>query len=306
MAGTSNCVAAGSGGTCANTTGSFTCGCATGYTGDGTTSGTGCTDIDECMTGANNCVTAVNYGVCTNTGGSYTCGCATTHAGDGRTTGSGCKARPELLWYRFDGTGTTVPNHAISPPAGTENATLMGALTQGGTGQCTGAVIGSGTSASTDYVNTGWATDLTGTSWTISFWSSDIGPSTTLFYIFGDANAGSFRCFTNGVAGANNWILRGTFSDVLLPGGAITAPTLNTFVYDSVAGNIRAYLNGTLVNTVAQAGPVINGAGPFKIVGYGTNVGMPAAGKLDEFRVYNRALSDTEIAELATPVCPWP
>ncbi len=43
---------------------------------------------------------------------------------------------PELLWYRFDGTGTTVPNLASAPPVGTNNATLMGGLTQGGTDLC--------------------------------------------------------------------------------------------------------------------------------------------------------------------------
>ena len=172
---------------------------------------------------------------------------------------------PELLWYKFDGTGTTVPNLASAPPAGTANATLMGGLTQGGTDLCPatsgGTVIGTGVSSTTDFVNTGWATNLTGMSWTISFKTADITSSATLFYIFGDASAGSFRCFTNGVAGANNWILRGTLTDVLVPGGAVVAPKTTTFVYDMSAGNIKAYLDGVLVNTVAQAGPTITGTG---------------------------------------------
>ncbi|MBL0015843.1 MAG: T9SS type A sorting domain-containing protein [Bacteroidetes bacterium] len=205
---------------------------------------------------------------------------------------------PELLWYKFDGTGTSVPNLASTPPPGTATATLMGGLTQGGSDICDGTVIGTGISSTTDYVNTGWATNLSGTSWTISFRTKDITPSSTLFYVFGDAGAGTFRCFTNGVAGPNNWWLRGGFTDVSLNGGAIVGPTMNTFVYDMGLGNIKAYLNGVLVNTVAQTGPTIAGAGPLKVVGYSGNVGAPAGGKLDDFRVYNRALNAQEILDI--------
>ena len=51
---------------------------------------------------------------------------------------------PEILYYKFDEVGTTVTNYATNPPAGTATATLMGAVTQGSTGQCNGAIIGSG------------------------------------------------------------------------------------------------------------------------------------------------------------------
>ena len=204
---------------------------------------------------------------------------------------------PELLYYKFNGTGTTITNNATTPPTGTSTAILMGGLSQGSVGLCGGAIIGSGNAASTDYVNTGWATSLSG-SWTISFWSSNITPSTTLFYIFGDGNALGFRCFTNGVAGANNWILRGGFTDVLLSGGATVAPHVNTFVYDATLGNIKAYLDGVLVNTVAQASVTISGTGPFKVMGYNSNVGAPLGGLLDEFRVYNHALTAAEVLSL--------
>ncbi len=209
---------------------------------------------------------------------------------------------PELLYYKFDGAGATVPNMASAPPAGTGTANIMGGITQGGSGKCGGALIGSGVSATTDYLNTGWATNLSGTSWTISFWSSNITPSATLFYIFGDLGAGSFRCFTNGVAGANNWILRGTMTDVLLSGGATVAPHMNTFVHDITLGNVKAYLDGVLVNTVAQGPPTISGAGPFKVMGYGSNVGAPSGGLLDDFRIYNHALTAAEVMNLYTSV----
>lgn len=206
---------------------------------------------------------------------------------------------PDIIHYRFDEAGTSVTNRASNPPASTATAVLNGALSQGAHINTTNlsAALGSGNASSTDYVNTGWATSLSG-SWSISFFSSEITPSSTLFYIMGDASAASFRIFTNGVAGANNWILRGSFSDVLLAGGAVQATTLNTFVYDSVAKNIKAYLNGVLVNTVVQDPLSVSGTGPFKVIGYSSNVGLNAGGKLGDVRIYSRALSSGEVTDI--------
>ena len=208
---------------------------------------------------------------------------------------------PEILHYNFNGVGTTVPNLALTPPVGAENATIMGGVTLGGVGQCeTTALVGSGIPSSTDYLNTNWNTNLGTTSWTISFWSSGFSNAAALYYIFGDTSANSFRCFTNGVAGANNWILRGGgLTDIYLNGGAIATPTMNTFVYDNVTNTVKAYLNGVLVNTVAQTTPNIVGSSPLKVMGYGTNIGAPSGGMLDDFRIYNRALTDTEVLNLS-------
>lgn len=214
------------------------------------------------------------------------------------------QALPDILYYKFDETGTNVTNLASSPPAGTTTATIQGAVSQGGTGACinNGALIGSGVSSTTDYLNTGWAPDLGTSSWTIAWWSEGFGSTASLYYIFGDVSTNSFRCFTNGVAGTNNWILRGGgLTDVLLSGGALSTPTFNAFVYDNTTNQVKAYLNGVLVNTVNQGAPNITGTGPLKVMGYNTNVGAPAGGKLDEFRIYRRALSDTEIAALMQP-----
>jgi hypothetical protein len=207
---------------------------------------------------------------------------------------------PELFYYRFDETGTTITNYASNPPVGTATASIVGTgHSQGGTGQCNTGLVGTGTSSTNDYVNTNWVTSLSG-SWTISFWSSNIAGNTSLWYIFGDPNAGSLRCFTNGVAGANNWILRGPMSDIIITGGATPGNNLNTFVYDETAGQLRGYLNGTLVNTVTQATPiVISGPGPFKVGAYSGNSSLN--GTLDEFRMYNRALSAAEVAGLLNP-----
>lgn len=212
---------------------------------------------------------------------------------------------PEVLYYDFNGSGTSVPNLASAPPVGTTTATILGGVTQGGSGTlCNGTLIGSGISSTTDYLNTGWVTSITSASaWTISFRTANFGSTTALYYIFGDASASSFRCFTNGVAGPNNWILRGTgLTDVFANGAAVAAPTMTTFVYDPALANIKAYINGVLVNTVAQGSFTLNGTGPFKVMGYSANIGAPAGGLLDEFRLYSRALTAAEVAQLYNPM----
>ena len=210
--------------------------------------------------------------------------------------------QPELLHYKFNGSGTTVPNLALTPPAGTATATISGGQSQGGTGICDGTLIGTGGSSNSDFVNTNWATNLTGTSWTISLKLANITPGTSLDYLFGDNTAGSFRCFANGAAGAGNLLLRGNINDVIITGGAATAAHTSTFVYDAVAGNIKGYLDGTLVTTVAQTPVAISGTGPFKVGGYSGSSGLPAGSLLDEFRLYSRALSAADVQALTACV----
>lgn len=205
---------------------------------------------------------------------------------------------PELLYYNFEGSGTSVPNLATMPPTGTATATLVGAMSQGSPGICNGALLGTGGLSTADYLNTGWAPALGNGAWTVSFRTSNISSSSTLFYIFGDPGTSSWRVFTNGVAGPNNWIMRGPITDVLISGGAVMAATMNTWVYDPVAGNVKAYLDGVLVNTVTQPALNVTGAGPLKVGAYGSNTGLPLGGRLDDLRVYNRALSAQEVLDL--------
>lgn len=206
---------------------------------------------------------------------------------------------PEYIWYKFDSTGTTVPNFASNPPTGTATATLMGGLTQNANGICNGSVMGTGVSSTNDYVNTGWAPNLGTGSWTISWRAQGISTNTTLYYIFGDLGTNSFRCFTNGVAGSTNWIIRGGgLTDVYINGGALLTPTVCTYVYDQPLAQVRAYLNGNLVSTVSQGTVNITGTGPLKVVGYSSNVGAPVGGMLDDFRVYNRALNPQEVLSI--------
>lgn len=204
---------------------------------------------------------------------------------------------PDLLHYKFDGTGTSVTNYASAPPVGTTTGTIVGAQTQTGVINCMNALVGTGTTA--DYVNTGWATSLTG-SWSISFWVSAINqPTATLQYIFGDGAAGSFRCFTNGVAGAGNWILRGTgITDTYVYGAATATPNMVTFVYDKTAGTLTGYKNAVVSNTTAQTAFTVSGAGPFKVGHYASNNGLGALGLMGDFRIYTTALTPAQVTAL--------
>lgn len=208
---------------------------------------------------------------------------------------------PDIMHYKFDGTGATVTNYATGTSPAPATATLAGGLTQGATipGTVIQAVTGTGVSATTDFVNTGWATNLSG-SWSISFFTSNIGASSTLFYMFGDAGAGSFRAFTNGVAGPTNWWMRGTgMTDTPANGAALVATTMTTFVYDASANETRSYVNGVLNSTVTQTAAVtFAGSGPFKVAGYSANVGLPLGGLMGDFRMYGRALTATEIVDI--------
>ncbi len=206
---------------------------------------------------------------------------------------------PEILYYKFNGVGTSVINYASAPPLGTAVATINGGITQGAVGSCDGALIGSGISAASDYLNTNWAPNIGNGSWSIVFKTAGFSSTTTLYYIFGDINSNSFRCFTNGVAGANNWIIRGGgITDTYINGGATASETTCAFVYDSPANVLRGYLNGVLVSTVAQSVVNISGIGPLKVMGYSTNVGAPQGGLMEEFRLYSHALTSPEVLQL--------
>lgn len=203
---------------------------------------------------------------------------------------------PEVFWYRFDETaGTQTQNFAV-PGRGTAFAPVMGGLTMGPSGQFGDGLIGAGGAGGTDYVNTGWATDIGTSSWTISLWLNNLVPGTPLYYFFGDPGAATFRCFLNGIAGVGAIALRGGgMTDVFVPGIA-PGPTVVHFVYDATIPDVKAYVNGVLALTVPQAALNINGAGPFKVGGYSTSAGMSPGSMMDEFRFYSRALDAVEVA----------
>lgn len=203
------------------------------------------------------------------------------------------QALPELIYYKFD-QGATIVNDA-STPVGNNPATITGTgLSVGGVGLFGQALQGTGVASAGGVINTGWPTTING-SFTIGFWTGNIAPSSTLWYIFGDAAAGGLRCFTNGVAGANNWLLRGGFPDITATGAATMTPNFVHFVYDAAASEMRSYINGVLNQTAtAPTNYSVTGTN-FQVGGYASNSNLN--GLMDEFRWYNRALTVGEILQ---------
>ncbi|XP_078373863.1 pancreatic secretory granule membrane major glycoprotein GP2-like [Oculina patagonica] len=126
---------------CSNTSGSYTCTCKAGFSGDGKS----CDDIDECVSGVHDCSSLAS---CTNTLGSYSCSCNHPYIGDGKsctvsaeecqnyqnltsadrkiTFNDGTVSKCDLNhvgWYRFQGAAGTKmatscpPEHNCGTPA---------------------------------------------------------------------------------------------------------------------------------------------------------------------------------------------
>ena len=208
---------------------------------------------------------------------------------------------PERAYFKFNTeTGGQVTNES---PVGTRvsaSGTLTGLSLVSG-GQFGSALGGGAGAASTGFkFHTGWSNNLSG-AWTMSMWFSGISNTLTNNYLFGDPG-NSFRAFTGSglVSNAGNLLLRGTgLTDVLVTGcfNASGSPVVIHFVYDPALANIKAYVNGALSLTVTQsASMAFTGGTGFTLGGYGSNNCLPTGGKIDEFRLYNRALSATEIA----------
>lgn len=206
--------------------------------------------------------------------------------------GSYSQTVPEYMYFKFDAAGNQT--NFASAPVGNNPATLTG-LTVGSTGEFGTALVGNGLASGTNNLNTGWSTTMPSTGWTISFWLNNF-PATaaTTFYYWGDASGSTFRCFTGGVAGNGNLWVRGTgLTDV--PINAIPAtPTVIHVVYTGTS--CRVYFNGVFNSSVVEPTVTLTGTSGFFVGGYGASNSFSAGTLMDEFRMYNRALSDAEVA----------
>lgn len=206
---------------------------------------------------------------------------------------------PDLIHYKFDsGDATNSATGAVG--SGTSGANVGWANTTplvAGNGAPYAASIAPG---ATCQISTNWIPNLGAGDWSIGAFIKIQPSGATLQYPFGAVTAGSFRCFTNGVAGANNWLLRGAgLPDVSAPGSAVPGVT-NHVVWcrDSAAQQVRAYWNGVLVNTVSTAGNTVNltGTAPLTVMRYDGNTStLTAGGLMDDFRLYGRCISADEI-----------
>jgi len=86
----------------------------------------------------------------------------------------------------------------------------------------------------------------------------------------------------------------GTFGSPLYGTGALTANTWAHLAATYDGATMRLYVNGVLVASRAQAGASATSANPLQIGG-DSIYGQYFTGMIDEVRIYNRALSVTEI-----------
>src|SRR5206468_505318 len=91
--------------------------------------------------------------------------------------------------------------------------------------------------------------------------------------------------------------------------GGVTAIPLNTLTHIAVVRdgvNVKFYINGVLDISVdaLDTNPFLSGANTLRIGGQGRGgVNRYVNGKIDEVRIYNRALTQTEIqSDMATPI----
>jgi hypothetical protein len=95
--------------------------------------------------------------------------------------------------------------------------------------------------------------------------------------------------------------------DTWIPGLSRTDPNHLAWVFSVASWDIKAYLNGVLVNVVPQFSSLPAGI-DFQVGGYGSEMGLAMGEWMDEFRVYARALSDAEIVDVmnCTEAAPTP
>lgn len=215
------------------------------------------------------------------------------------------QAVPEILYYKFDeGSGTNTANLAL-PAQGSPNPFISGHQLSASGGQFGGSLLGVTNGSGNNQVNTGWVTNLGSGSWTIGFWihlhGATSNGSSNLMYVFGDPTAGSFRCFINSSAGAGGLLMRGPLNEL----GSNGSPLLSGghyvhYVYNAATTSLQLYIDGTLNASNTQPGGLsINGTGAFQVAGYTGNSAESLRNgvNLDEFRVYNRALTASEISQ---------
>ena len=86
-----------------------------------------------------------------------------------------------------------------------------------------------------------------------------------------------------------------------------TALPLNTWTYLTGTydgATLRLYVNGVQVNSRAQTGPIAVSTNPLQIGG-DSIFGQYFQGRIDEIRIYNRALNPTEIqSDMVSPITP--
>lgn len=224
------------------------------------------------------------------------------------TPSFGSSAKPELLYYKFNGTGANTPNLAINPPSGTTSGTMNGNMFQGGNTICGGSLQTTSTTPnSTDYFNTGWAPSLSNSSWSLSFQAEGFPATGNDDYRVIGSTIGSAPIvvsYTPSIGFYLTYVVSTTGfpASMTIEGSSGPAPKTITIVYDRIANQLKGYVDGMLTSTLSTAGHLVNIVSSIFYIGGGSapggNSSMVSGCLLDEVRLYNRAIALPEVKGL--------
>lgn len=211
----------------------------------------------------------------------------------------------DVLHYKFDAMGgNKVINYAKGSSSGPAEGTVMGTATtkqRWAPGKFGGALMGGSNLAATvrnNYVSSGWDGGFTGSFTVAWFMKEQTSPGGTLSYLF--SGIGSFRCFTNGVAGTGLWLRNWGGVDIKLATNIQTLAQKNwthiALVVDATAKTATWYVNGAVSGTPQKIAATPNVAkGTSFNVGMHTAANLASCYDLDEFRFTMRAVTAKEI-----------
>ena len=199
--------------------------------------------------------------------------------------------------YSFnEGNGTTVQDASGNG----NNGTLQGGSSWTTSGKYGNAISFNGTNAYVNVPNSSsvqLTTAMTLEAWVNpsqrkGVWRDVIYKGNDNYYLEADSTSG--KPATGG----------STFGGPLFGTAALTTNTWTHFAgtYDGMT--LRLYVNGTQVGSRAQTGPIAISTNALQIGG-DSIYGQYFPGKIDEIRIYNRALSATEIqSDMNTAISP--
>jgi hypothetical protein len=199
--------------------------------------------------------------------------------------------------YSFnEGSGTTVTD-----ASGNNNTGTISGATWTTAGKFGGALVFNGTSAKVTIPNTSLL-QLT-TAMTLEAW---VKPSTVTAAWRDVIYKGNDNYFLEATSTNNSWPAGGgTFNGSYADMFGTAALAVNTWTHLAVTydgATLRLYVNGVQVSSRAQTGNLVTSSNPLQIGG-DSIYGSYFQGTIDEVRIYNQALSPSEIqADMQTPV----
>ncbi len=194
-------------------------------------------------------------------------------------------------YFDFNGTGTNLPNLVNASRNGTASSTPM---------WVTHGIIGNASNFSEDYFfNISEEVWNTGGDNSVSFWINVSNSVSANRYIFSTGDDSGIFGGTTESGGLGTDTLQ-LFAGAFDTGADDIGPILNRWIHVVIVqiegGNVSFYLNGTLWQTGLVASSVV--ASKSLVIGSIFNGAGKFSGLIDEFAIWNRTLSSTEVTQL--------